>query len=99
MSVRILLDHGVKEENIIICCILISKVGGVWALKRAFPKVKIACSAADPGLEERIETTQDGKKKKVSCFPNPTLARLAIDLTLDHPVTDLHHLTWTRLLR
>lgn len=36
MAVRILLDHGVKEENIIFCCILVSKVGGVWALKRAF---------------------------------------------------------------
>ncbi|GAA6059752.1 hypothetical protein JCM10212_001960 [Sporobolomyces blumeae] len=65
MAVRILLDHGVREENIIICCILVSKVGGVWALKRAFPKVKIACSAADEGLEERVETTQDGKKKKI----------------------------------
>ncbi|GAA6019113.1 hypothetical protein JCM11491_002851 [Sporobolomyces phaffii] len=65
MAVRICLDHGVKEENIIICCILVSKVGGVWALKRAFPRVKIACSAADGGLEERIETTQDGKKKKI----------------------------------
>ncbi|GAA5933468.1 uridine kinase family protein [Sporobolomyces koalae] len=65
MAVRICLDHGVKEENIILCCILVSSVGGVWALKRAFPKVKIACSAADPGLEERVETTQDGKKKKI----------------------------------
>jgi len=65
MAVRILLDHGVKEERIIICCILVSKVGGIWALKRAFPKVKVACSAADPGLEERVEQTHDGKKKKV----------------------------------
>ncbi|GAA5831973.1 hypothetical protein JCM5353_002829 [Sporobolomyces roseus] len=65
MAVRILLDHGVKEEKIIICCILISKVGGVWALRRAFPKVKVACSAADPGLEERVEQTHDGKKKKI----------------------------------
>jgi uridine kinase len=36
MAVRILLDHGVREENIVFCCILVSKVGGVWALKRAF---------------------------------------------------------------
>lgn len=84
MAVRILLDHGVKEENIVFCCILVSKVGGVWALKRAFrtfsaaPKrqledsadvalwiagVRIACSAADNGLEERWEKGVDGDKK------------------------------------
>ncbi|KAL7337475.1 armadillo beta-catenin plakoglobin [Rhodotorula toruloides] len=69
MAVRILLDHGVKEENIIFCCILVSKVGGVWALKRAFPKVRIACSAADDGLEERVEKTHGGEKKIFTILP------------------------------
>ncbi|GAA5983439.1 hypothetical protein JCM11641_007849 [Rhodosporidiobolus odoratus] len=65
MAVRVLLDHGVKEENIIICCILVAKVGGVWALKRAFPDVRIACSAADDGLEERWEKSLSGESKKI----------------------------------
>lgn len=37
MAVRVLLDHGVPEDHILLCCLLVSKVGGVWALKRAFP--------------------------------------------------------------
>lgn len=36
MAVRILLDHGVLEEHIIVSTILVSRVGGIWALKRAF---------------------------------------------------------------
>lgn len=46
MAVRILLDHGVKQENIVFCCILVSKVGGVWALKRAFRKSRASRGAA-----------------------------------------------------
>jgi uridine kinase len=68
MAVRVLLDHGVPEENIVLCTILVTKIkkGGIWALNRAFPKVRIVTSAADDGLEERIEETRDGPKK-VSC--------------------------------
>lgn len=69
MAVRILLDHGVREENIVFCCILVSKVGGVWALKRAFPRVRIACSAADNGLEERWEKGTNGDKKIFTILP------------------------------
>ncbi|CEQ41542.1 SPOSA6832_03254, partial [Sporobolomyces salmonicolor] len=69
MAVRLLLDHGVQEDRIVFCCILVSKVGGVWALKRAFPKVRIACSAVDEGLEERIEQTADGSKKIFTILP------------------------------
>lgn len=63
MAVRVLLDHGVPEENILLCTILVSKMGGVWALSKAFPRVRIVSSAADDGLEERIEETRDGPKK------------------------------------
>ncbi|BGP17690.1 hypothetical protein JCM10213_003595 [Rhodosporidiobolus nylandii] len=40
-------------------------VGGVWVLKRAFPNVRIACSAADDGLEERWEKLPAGESKKI----------------------------------
>ncbi|GAA5870816.1 hypothetical protein JCM8547_001715 [Rhodosporidiobolus lusitaniae] len=65
MAVRVLLDHGVKEERIVLACILVAKIGGVWALKRAFPNVRIATSAADEGLEERWEKTPNGERKKI----------------------------------
>ncbi|SCV70464.1 BQ2448_1858 [Microbotryum intermedium] len=64
MAVRVLLDHGVDEAKIIICAILVSKLGGVWALKRAFPRVRIVSSAADEGLEERWEKKKDGSGSK-----------------------------------
>lgn len=47
MAVRILLDHGVLEEHIIVSTILVSRVGGVWALKRAF-RESIARRASCP---------------------------------------------------
>jgi uridine kinase len=37
MAIRVLLDHGVPQENIIVICFLISRVGGVHAICRAFP--------------------------------------------------------------
>lgn len=63
MAVRVLLDHGVLEERIVVCTMLVSKVGGVGALKAAFPKVRVVSSAADEGLEERTEMTATGPKK------------------------------------
>ncbi|KAK4046071.1 Uridine kinase [Microbotryomycetes sp. JL201] len=78
MAVRVLLDHGVPQEQIIICTILVSKVGGVWALHAAFPKVRIVSSAADDGLEERWEQTDDGRRKKASCEPAKRIRVFAI---------------------
>lgn len=63
MATRTLLDHGVLEERIVFCTILVSKMGGVWALHRAFPKVRVVSSAADDGLEERWGNTKDGESK------------------------------------
>lgn len=53
MAVRVLLDHGVLESHIIFCCMLVSRVGGIWALRRAFSGVRIVSSTVDDGLEER----------------------------------------------
>ncbi|KAK4049872.1 Uridine kinase [Microbotryomycetes sp. JL221] len=65
MAVRVLLDHGVPQDHIIMCTILVSKVGGVWPLHAAFPRVRVVSSAADDGLEERWEESADGRRKKV----------------------------------
>ncbi|KAK7050952.1 Uridine kinase [Paramarasmius palmivorus] len=64
MSIRILLDHGVKQENIIFVTFLVAKGGGISVLRRAFPHVKIVCGAVDDEMREvRLEQSvgEDGK--------------------------------------
>ncbi len=52
MAIRVLLDHGVPQENIIFVTIIVAACGGVRVLQRAFPKVRIICGAIDPVLRE-----------------------------------------------
>lgn len=53
MAIRVLLDHGVPEDHIIFVTFLVAKHGGVVALRKAFPLVKIVCSAVDDQITER----------------------------------------------
>ncbi|KAJ7066975.1 armadillo/beta-catenin/plakoglobin [Mycena amicta] len=52
MAIRILLDHGVKQENIIFVTFLVAKTGGVSILRRAFPRIKIVTGDVDDGMQE-----------------------------------------------
>ncbi|KZT41250.1 P-loop containing nucleoside triphosphate hydrolase protein [Sistotremastrum suecicum HHB10207 ss-3] len=52
MAVRILLDHGVQQDHIIFLTFLVSRSGGVSALNKAFPGVRILCGAVDDELVE-----------------------------------------------
>lgn len=52
MGIRVLLDHSVPEENIIFVSILASAKGGIWAIARAFPKVRIVLAGVDRGLKK-----------------------------------------------
>ncbi|WFC98559.1 uridine/cytidine kinase [Malassezia yamatoensis] len=54
MAIRVLLDHGVPQEQILLLTILTSAEGGVWALHHAFPGVRIVTGGLDPGLEEYV---------------------------------------------
>ena len=49
MAIRVLLDHGVREDRIIFVTILAAP-RGVSILRRHFPKVKIVTGGADPNL-------------------------------------------------
>ena len=49
MAIRILLDHGVREDHIIFVTFLAAP-RGVHVLNRLFPKVKIVTGSADPTL-------------------------------------------------
>lgn len=49
MAIRILLDHGVPQENITFITILAS-ARGLHALARVFPKVKVIAAGLDETL-------------------------------------------------
>jgi len=52
MSIRVLLDHGIREDHIIFITLLVARGGGVSVLRRAFPKVKIVCGGVDEEMQE-----------------------------------------------
>lgn len=52
MAIRILLDHGVREDRIIFITFLVARGGGVSVLRRAFPQVTIVCGAVDDEMRE-----------------------------------------------
>lgn len=52
MAVRILIDHGVPEDHIIMVVVLLSRAGGIHHLCKAFPKLKILTAAVDDQLKE-----------------------------------------------
>ena len=53
MAIRTLLDHGVRQDHIVFVTFLISRSGGIEALHRAFPEVRIVCGQVDDTLSER----------------------------------------------
>ncbi|KAG6813417.1 hypothetical protein H0H92_011396 [Tricholoma furcatifolium] len=52
MAVRVLLDHGVREDRIIFVTFLVARNGGVSVLRHAFPRVTIVCGAIDDDIRE-----------------------------------------------
>lgn len=52
MAIRVLLDHGVREERIIFVTFLVARTGGISVLRAAFPRVKIVCGAVDDYMKE-----------------------------------------------
>ncbi|EAU85440.1 uridine/cytidine kinase [Coprinopsis cinerea okayama7 len=71
MAIRVLLDHGVKEDHIIFVTFLVARTGGVSVLRRAFPGVKIICGAVDEHMKEgwmegyKGEGNPDGRGRAV----------------------------------
>ncbi|GBO20850.1 Uridine-cytidine kinase-like 1, partial [Araneus ventricosus] len=53
MAIRVLLDHDVPEENIMLCSLLMAE-SGVHTIAYAFPKVKIVTSEVDPEVNDRF---------------------------------------------
>ncbi|EDW48278.1 GM21771 [Drosophila sechellia] len=53
MAIRVLLDHDVPEENIILASLLMAEIG-VHSIAYAFSKVKIVTSALDPEINSKF---------------------------------------------
>ncbi|KAL9980499.1 hypothetical protein ACROYT_G009099 [Oculina patagonica] len=53
MAIRVLLDHDVKEENILFLS-LIAAESGVHTIAYAYPKVKIVTAAVDPEVNDKF---------------------------------------------
>ena len=52
MAIRVLLDHGIKQNHIIFVTFLVARRGGIAHLRRTFPEVHIVTGAVDEGLRE-----------------------------------------------
>ena len=62
MAIRVLLDHGVRQDRIIFVCFLIARNGGISLVRKAFPGVIFVCAALDDDLEETwFENTYEGE--------------------------------------
>lgn len=53
MAIRVLLDHDVKEQNILLVALLMAETG-VHSVAYAFPQVKIITSSIDKTLDENF---------------------------------------------
>ncbi|XP_031830999.2 uridine-cytidine kinase-like 1 isoform X5 [Nomia melanderi] len=53
MAIRVLLDHDVAEENVLLVSLLMAE-SGVHSVAYAFPRVKIVTSALDPVINEKF---------------------------------------------
>ncbi|XP_017766177.1 PREDICTED: uridine-cytidine kinase-like 1 isoform X2 [Eufriesea mexicana] len=53
MAIRVLLDHDVAEENVLLVSLLMAE-SGVHSIAYAFPRVKIVTSALDPVINEKF---------------------------------------------
>ncbi|XP_065843098.1 uridine-cytidine kinase-like 1 isoform X2 [Oscarella lobularis] len=51
MAIRVLLDHDVPAENILLVCLIAAEIG-IHTVAYAFPKVKIVTAAVDPDINE-----------------------------------------------
>lgn len=66
MAIRVLLDHGVRQDHIIFVTFLVARKGGICVLRNAFPDVKVVCGAVDEGLMETwLEAVEQSEEDPV----------------------------------
>ncbi|EPQ32225.1 uncharacterized protein PFL1_00422 [Pseudozyma flocculosa PF-1] len=87
MAIRVLLDHSVPEDQIIFLTLLASAKGGVHALHRAFPKVRIVVAGIDPGLEKLRIPLADRRASVSADHAQSTSAHQTVQVSRSAP----HH--------
>ncbi|KAF8525854.1 armadillo/beta-catenin/plakoglobin [Hysterangium stoloniferum] len=63
MAIRVLLDHGVREDRIIFIAFIVARDGGISVLRQAFPRVRIVTGAVDNRLQIGWADNTDGEGK------------------------------------
>uniref|UniRef100_A0A3Q4G137 Phosphoribosyltransferase domain-containing protein n=1 Tax=Neolamprologus brichardi TaxID=32507 RepID=A0A3Q4G137_NEOBR len=71
MAVRVLLDHEVQEDKIMLVSLLMAELG-VHSVAYAFPKVKIITTAVDKGLDDFLHVIPGIGKHFHAFFPSFT---------------------------
>lgn len=71
MAIKILLDHGVREDHIVFVTFLVARGGGISILRQVFPQVTFVCGAVDDEMQEgwlegyKGESNPEGLGRKV----------------------------------
>ena len=91
MAVRVLLDHGVQEDRILLVSLLMAEMG-VHSVAYAFPQVKIITTAVDkkvndlfhiiPGIGELISDCKSASEYYIKYFMLCVVWRLFTDLLI-----------------
>lgn len=82
MAIRVLLDHGVREDRIVFVTFLVARKGGMCMLRKAFPKVKVVTGAMDDGMREMwLEEVEESNGR----FEAETRKILVVDPGMGHP--------------
>lgn len=76
MAIRILLDHGVKQDHIIFVTFLVAQGRGISVLRRTFPLVRIVCAAVDEEMAEGWCETADGPEKRKVWLMQPGMGQI-----------------------
>ncbi|KII89982.1 hypothetical protein PLICRDRAFT_40168 [Plicaturopsis crispa FD-325 SS-3] len=77
MAIRVLLDHGVRQDHIIFVTFLIARSGGISVLRQAFPDVKIVCGAVDDNVREAFhEPEHPGEDRKKCWIVEPGMGQI-----------------------
>ena len=68
MAIRVLLDHGVRQDHIVFVTFLVAVGGGISVLRRAFPHVKIVTGAVDGDMREAwLHVTESDHEETHRC--------------------------------
>ncbi|QRV75143.1 uridine kinase [Ceratobasidium sp. AG-Ba] len=76
MAIRVLLDHGVPEDQIVFITYLGVPRGGMSVIRKIFPRIKFVCGAVDDGLQESWLQNEDGSHGRLVWSITPGMGNI-----------------------